>query len=52
MEAMNEKFSSIMLSGKGSAAMWDQVPVLNANGIETNKVTNNYNDFWNKRSCF
>ncbi len=38
MKALNEEFSTIMLSGKGSQAMWDQAPALNAVGIETNKV--------------
>ncbi len=38
MNAMNEEFSSLMLSGRGSEAMWEQTPILNAVGIETNKV--------------
>ena len=48
MNAMTEHFSTVMLSGKGNAEQWKEMSVLNANGVETNKVslnakpTNNY----------
>ena len=38
MNAMTEHFSTVMLSGKGNAEQWKEMSVLNANGVETNKV--------------
>jgi hypothetical protein len=38
MGKLNEEFSSVMLSGQGSSAQWQQMPILNAAGVETNKV--------------